>query len=71
MSTMLVNAGLTTFQKIEETNPRQIELVMITNKNRYETHNLLWQTQVKAQPLLAYSCSALLSVVINVDFKRN
>ena len=31
MSTMLVNAGLTTFQKIEETNPRQIELVIIIN----------------------------------------
>lgn len=27
LSTMLVNAGLTTFQKIEETNPREIELV--------------------------------------------
>ena len=59
MSTMLVNAGLTTFQKIEETNPRQIELVMITNKNRYERHNLLWKTQVKAQPLLAFSCFIL------------
>jgi hypothetical protein len=27
MSTMFVNAGLTSFQKIEERNPREIELV--------------------------------------------
>ncbi|XP_048584395.1 probable ATP-dependent DNA helicase HFM1 isoform X2 [Nematostella vectensis] len=28
LSTMLVNAGLTTFKKIEETNPREIELIV-------------------------------------------
>ena len=38
MSTMLVNAGLTTFQKIEETNPRQIELVIIINM-KYIMHS--------------------------------
>lgn len=27
LSTMMVNAGLTTFKKIEETNPREIEMV--------------------------------------------
>ena len=27
LSTMMVNAGLTTFKKIEDTNPREIEMV--------------------------------------------
>jgi hypothetical protein len=37
LSTMLVNAGLTTFQKIEETNPREIELVItrLLYQNQY------------------------------------
>ena len=29
MSNALVNAGLTTFEKIEEMNPREIELVIM------------------------------------------
>ena len=33
MSTMLVNAGLTTFQKIEERSPREIELVTLLHTN--------------------------------------
>ena len=28
LSTMMVNAGLITFKKIEETNPREIEMVL-------------------------------------------
>ena len=31
MSTMFVNAGLASFQKIEERNPREIELVTAEN----------------------------------------
>ena len=29
LSNMMVNAGLTTFKKIEETNPREIEMVRL------------------------------------------
>ena len=39
MSTMLVNAGLTTFQQIEETNPREIELVTTIITIRTNSNN--------------------------------
>ena len=41
MSNALVNAGLISFQKIEDTNPREIELVSLANLLSYRFCSLL------------------------------
>lgn len=45
LSNLLVNAGLTTFKKIEETHPREIELVCLLHAEHYH------RVKLHAQPL--------------------
>ncbi|EDO34884.1 predicted protein, partial [Nematostella vectensis] len=59
LSTMLVNAGLTTFKKIEETNPREIELIV----NRHPPFGSQIRDAVLAFPKYEVSVE---QVIVNV-----
>ncbi|XP_076601310.1 putative ATP-dependent DNA helicase HFM1 [Chaetodon auriga] len=73
LSTAMVNAGLTTFSKIEQTNPRELELIL----NRHppfgsqirESVIHLPKYEVTLEQLPRYSC-AMAEIVVKVNLKN-
>ncbi|XP_061796981.2 probable ATP-dependent DNA helicase HFM1 isoform X1 [Nerophis lumbriciformis] len=73
LSTAMVNAGLTTFSKIEQTNPREIELIL----NRHPPFgNLIKEFvlhlpkyEVTLEQLPRYSCSTA-EIIVTVNLKN-
>ncbi|XP_028987993.1 probable ATP-dependent DNA helicase HFM1 isoform X2 [Betta splendens] len=73
LSTAMVNAGLTTFSKIEQTNPREIELVLnrhppFGNQIR-ESVIYLPKYEVTLEQLPRYSC-AIAEIVVKVKLQN-
>ncbi|KAM9845417.1 putative ATP-dependent DNA helicase HFM1 [Aulostomus maculatus] len=73
LSTAMVNAGLTTFSKIEQTNPRELELILnrhppFGNQVReFAIH--LPKYEVTLEQLPRYSCSVA-DIVVKVNLKN-
>ncbi|XP_061654278.1 probable ATP-dependent DNA helicase HFM1 isoform X1 [Phyllopteryx taeniolatus] len=73
LSTAMVNAGLTTFSKIEQTNPRQIELILNRHPpfgNQIKEFILhLPKYEVTLEQLPRYSCN-IAEIVVKVNLKN-
>ncbi|XP_062285176.1 probable ATP-dependent DNA helicase HFM1 [Scomber scombrus] len=73
LSTAMVNAGLTTFNKIEQTNPRELELILnrhppFGNQIRESVIHLP-KYEVTLEQLPRYSCS-MAEIVVRVNLKN-
>ncbi|KAM6919896.1 putative ATP-dependent DNA helicase HFM1 [Lycodopsis pacificus] len=73
LSTAMVNAGLTTFSKIEQTNPRELELILnrhppFGNQIKESVMNLP-KYEVTLEQLPRYSCAAA-EIVVKVNLKN-
>ncbi|XP_068593669.1 probable ATP-dependent DNA helicase HFM1 isoform X2 [Cebidichthys violaceus] len=73
LSTAMVNAGLTTFTKIEQTNPRELELILnrhppFGNQIKESVMNLP-KYEVTLEQLPRYSC-ATAEIVVKVNLKN-
>ncbi|XP_041804440.1 probable ATP-dependent DNA helicase HFM1 [Chelmon rostratus] len=73
LSTAMVNAGLTTFSKIEQTNPRELELILnrhppFGNQIRESVIHLP-KYEVTLEQLPRYSC-AMAEIVVKVNLKN-
>ncbi|XP_061694341.1 probable ATP-dependent DNA helicase HFM1 isoform X2 [Syngnathoides biaculeatus] len=73
LSTAMANAGLTTFSKIEQTNPREIELILnrhppIGNQIKEFVHHLP-KYQVFLEQLPRYSCN-IAEIVVKLNLKN-